>query len=56
VGSTANPLALDRVLPFRYTNLHDTKFARIGARLKVVERPSGRSRTASAISNVAFLA
>ena len=32
------------------TNLLDVKFARIGARLKVADRPSRRSRTAGAIS------
>src|SRR3984957_9689064 len=32
------------------TNLLDTKFARIGARLKVAERPTRRNRTASVIS------
>ena len=32
------------------TNLLDTKFARIGARLKVADRPSRRSRTSGAIS------
>src|ERR1051325_5249266 len=32
------------------TNLLDIKFARIGARLKVADRPTRRSRTASAIS------
>ena len=31
-------------------NLIDTKFARIGARLKVADRPSRRSRTAGVIS------
>jgi hypothetical protein len=32
------------------TNLLDTKFARIGARLKVADRPSRRTRTAGVIS------
>src|SRR5437588_3664169 len=32
------------------TNLLDTKFARMGARLKVADRPSRRSRTAGVIS------
>jgi hypothetical protein len=32
------------------TNLLDTKFARIGARLKVADRPSRRSRTPGVIS------
>src|SRR5204863_4793451 len=32
------------------TNLLDSKFARIGARLKVADRPSRRSRTAGVIS------
>ena len=32
------------------TNLLDTKFARIGARLKVADRPSRRSRTSNVIS------
>jgi len=32
------------------TNLLDTKFARIGARLKVADRPSQRTRTAGVIS------
>src|SRR3954466_686760 len=32
------------------TNLLDAKFARIGARLKVADRPSRRSRTPGAIS------
>src|SRR5690242_18664467 len=32
------------------TNLLDTKFARIGARLKVADRPSRRSRTAGVVS------
>ena len=32
------------------TNLLDAKFARIGARLKVADRPSRRSRTAGVIS------
>jgi hypothetical protein len=32
------------------TNLLDIKFARIGARLKVADRPSRRSRTSGVIS------
>ena len=32
------------------TNLLDIKFSRIGARLKVADRPSQRNRTASVIS------
>ncbi len=32
------------------TNLLDTKFARIGARLKVADRPTRRSRTPGVIS------
>ena len=32
------------------TNLLDSKFARIGARLKVAERTSGRSRAAGVLS------
>ena len=32
------------------TNLLDIKFARIGARLKVADRPTRRSRTAGVIS------
>ena len=32
------------------TNLLDIKFARIGARLKVTDRPTRRSRTAGVIS------
>jgi hypothetical protein len=32
------------------THLLDIKFARIGARLKVADRPTGRSRTAGVIS------
>jgi hypothetical protein len=32
------------------THLLDTKFARIGARLKVAERPTRRSRTAGVVS------
>jgi hypothetical protein len=32
------------------TNLLDIKFTRIGARLKVAERPTGRSRTAGVLS------
>jgi hypothetical protein len=40
----------DRVFPFMNTNLLDIKFARIGARLKITDRPSRRSRTAGVIS------
>jgi len=32
------------------TDMLDIKFARIGARLKVVDRPSGRNRTTGVIS------
>jgi hypothetical protein len=46
----ANPLHTGRVLLFMDTNLLDIKFARIGARLKVADRPSGRTRTAGVIS------
>ncbi len=40
----------DRVFPCMDTNLLDIKFARIGARLKVADRPSRRSRTSGVIS------
>jgi len=38
------------VTPFMDTNLLDTKFARIGARLVVADRPTRRSRTAGVVS------
>src|SRR5436190_1380365 len=37
-------------LPLMDTNLLDIKFARIGARLKIADRPSRRNRTAGVIS------
>src|SRR5438067_9390685 len=46
----ANPLRPDRVSSLMDTNLLDSKFARIGARLKVADRPSRRNRTAGVIS------
>src|SRR5438067_13400483 len=46
----ANPLRPDRVSSLMDTNLLDAKFARIGARLKVADRPARRSRTAGVIS------
>src|SRR6059036_3967482 len=36
--------------PFMNTNLLDIKFARIGARLKIADRPARRSRTSGVIS------
>jgi len=53
----ANPPRLDRVSSFMDTSLLDIKFARIGARLKVADRPfvmhtEGQSK---AMRNVAFL-
>src|SRR5438067_2218678 len=46
----ANPPLGGGVLPFMSTNLLDTKFARIGARLKVADRPTRRSHTSGVIS------
>src|SRR5262249_56941661 len=48
--SAANPSFGRRVTPFMNTNLLDAKFARIGARLKVADRPSRRSRTSGVVS------
>src|SRR5262245_4510392 len=47
---TANPPCRFGVLLFMDTNLLDTKFARIGARLKVADRPSRRTRMTGVIS------
>ena len=44
------PLRPHRVCPVMDTNLLNTKFARIGARLKVAERTSLRRRTSGVIS------
>src|SRR5436309_10706821 len=49
-STVANPLRPDRVFPLMDTSLLNTKFARIGARLKVADRPSRRTRTAGVIS------
>ena len=49
-SDSSEPLRRNRVLPFMDTNLLDIKFARIGARLKVADRPSWRSRTSGVIS------
>src|SRR5262245_21071842 len=49
-GVAANSPSLGHVLPFMDTNLLETKFARIGARLKVADRPSRRSRTPGVLS------
>ncbi len=46
----ANPRGEGRVLSRMNTNLLDIKFARIGARLKVADRPSGRGRALGAVS------
>jgi hypothetical protein len=46
----SEPTLPDSVFLFMSTNLLDIKFARIGARLKVADRSSRRSRTASVIS------
>src|SRR5262249_44885824 len=46
----ANPPFGVGVLPFMNTNLLDSKFARIGARLKVADRPSRRNRTPGVVS------
>ena len=46
----ANPFHLPRVLLLMDTNLLDLKFARIGARLKITDRPVRRSRTTGPIS------
>jgi hypothetical protein len=48
--SKANPLVSCRVLPSMDTTLLDTKFARIGARLKVADRPARRTRPAGVVS------
>jgi len=45
-----NPPHRNRVLTFMNTNLLDAKFTRIGARLKVADRPDRRSRIAGIIS------
>src|SRR5881397_1631025 len=50
VQLTANHLFFSRVPFIMDTNLLDIKFARIGARLKVADRPSRRNRTAGVIS------
>jgi hypothetical protein len=46
----ANPPPGRRVLPLTDTKLLDAKFARIGARLKVADRPSRLSRTAGVVT------
>src|SRR5262245_49899350 len=46
----ANPSRLACVSPLMDTKLLDSKFARIGARLKVTHRPGRRSRTQGVIS------
>ena len=46
----ANPPIGFGVHPFMDTNLLDIKFARIGARLKVADRPARRNRTPGVIS------
>jgi hypothetical protein len=48
--TAANPLHTKRVFPFMDTNLLDIKFARMGARLKVADRPARRNRTAGVIA------
>jgi hypothetical protein len=48
--SPANPPQPGRVSSLMDTNLLDAKFARIGARLKVADRPSLRSRTSGVVS------
>src|SRR4051794_24859799 len=48
--SRCEPALRQRCLPSMNTNLLDVKFARIGARLKVADRPSRRSRTSGVIS------
>ena len=45
-----NPQRQDRVLPSMDTTLLDIKFSRIGARLKVADRPSRRTRMPGVIS------
>ena len=50
VQPNANPAWLQGVLPFMDTNLLDIKFAHIGARLKIADRPSRRTRTSGPIS------
>jgi hypothetical protein len=47
---TVNPPHDDGVLLIMDTNLLDTKFARIGARLKIADRPARRTRTSGPIS------
>ena len=42
----ANPPIAPRVLLLMDTNLLDIKFARMGARLKIADRPARRNRTA----------
>jgi hypothetical protein len=46
----ANPLTGRRVLPRMDTDLLNLKFARIGARLKVADRPTRRNRPAGVVS------
>ncbi|SRR6266545_4763755 len=50
LGWRCEPPCLSGVSSFRNTDLLDTKFARIGARLKVADRPTRRSRTSGVIS------
>src|ERR1035438_8049061 len=47
---SANSVAKVCVLHFMDTNLLDIKFARIGARLKVADRPSRRTRSPGVFS------
>jgi hypothetical protein len=49
-ATIANPAGCDGVIQFMNSNLLDIKFARIGARLKVADRPTRRNRTTGAIS------
>ncbi len=54
-GSSANPPELTGVCSVMDTNLLDLKFARIGARLRVADRPSRRMRRSGPRSVMEFL-